>query len=190
MTGSTVVVARLAMGLVFIVASAAKITQPSAFAAIIREHGISRPVAPVLAVLVIAAEFALGMSHLLGRLMTAAVAGAIALLLVFLGIVVNDLIHGRETPCGCFSPSDREPVSARTVVRLGTLIVVELLLLPSAISAPDSWEMSTSIGRAPSLIVGQALMSLTIAIWLYQSRDLMVALRARGSVSDSKGASR
>jgi uncharacterized membrane protein YphA (DoxX/SURF4 family) len=117
---------RVPLGGVFIVAGAAKIADPSAFALEIHNYQLLPALAPVLAATLPAVELVVGLAMIVGpRGWARAGAAASALLMaVFTVAVGSALARGINISCGCFGAGSA-PV---TVVTLGR----DLLLLAAS----------------------------------------------------------
>ncbi|MEO7442054.1 MAG: MauE/DoxX family redox-associated membrane protein [Acidimicrobiales bacterium] len=135
--------ARMAVGVVLLVAGAAKLGQPAwrATAATFGAPGWLAPVLPWV-------ELSLGAALLvgLGRPWTAW--GALALLAVFTVIVAQRLRRGDRVPCGCFGEASPAPVGLQTLARN---LLLCLLALVAALGGGDG---SPTVGPA---VVGVGL---------------------------------
>ncbi len=127
------VVTQLALGLVFLASSLAKLRDPAAFARGVASYellpqGLARSAGYAL----IPLEALLACAHLTGLwLRPGALLGAAMLCVFALGVAIN-LRRGRGLPCFCFSARGGELLSARTLARLGLLLAGECLLLSDA----------------------------------------------------------
>ena len=97
------------------------------FTQALEEFGVPRPgiVAPILPVL----EGGLAVLLVAARDEAWPAFLAIAVLAVFTGAVVANLVGGAPKPCPCFGPSgtDARPVSAATVARNGYLVALGVI---------------------------------------------------------------
>ena len=99
-------VARLALGLVFIVASGDKILHPKAFAEIIHNYQIlPDDLINIAAIVLPWLELVLGVLLVVGVWLPGAVILANVLLLAFLFSLIFNAIRGLDVHCGCFATS-------------------------------------------------------------------------------------
>jgi methylamine utilization protein MauE len=126
-------VAQLAVGLVFLPSASGKLQNPVGFAQGVSEYRILPSyLAFGVGMLLIPLEFFLGVSHLTGWLLAYTVPMGLATLASFAVAVAVNLRRGRSLPCYCFGSQDRERISGRTLARLLLLFACELLLLLDA----------------------------------------------------------
>lgn len=115
-------VARITLGAAFASSAGAKLANRTAFAEALADFGVPqvRVVAPALPVV----EGGLAILLVLVRQAAWPAYLAIAVLVVFTGTVVANLMSGEPKPCPCFGPprADAAPVSAATVARNGYLV--------------------------------------------------------------------
>lgn len=114
---------QLAVGFVFLAASASKLADIKAFRLTVLGYAIV-PAALVttVAFVTVVVEITIGAALLAGYLVAAAVPTGLAALAAFaLGISVN-LIRGRRIPCGCFG-SRADTISARSLMRIALLTI-------------------------------------------------------------------
>lgn len=96
-------VARILLGLIFVVAAALKGLDPAEFAHQMAGYGIVGPAVSGLSTpLLIAFEFTLGVALLAGFRPRASALTAVALLVAFIGIEAYGIAQGRTEACGCF----------------------------------------------------------------------------------------
>lgn len=124
-------IARIALGLLFILAGILKINHAADLAATITDLrlGLPGPLVAVLAVGLPPFEILLGVYLIGGWLLFAASGAAAVLLLVFIIVLSSAVIRGLSAPCGCFGPGDTSPTTWLTVLRDGAAIVPALYLL-------------------------------------------------------------
>lgn len=124
-------IARLIVGLVFVVAGIAKIGHPADFASTIVAFRFNFPPAFVgFAGLALPPfEVVLGAYLLLGWQLRIASVAAVALLTVFIIALSSVVIRGIPTPCGCFGPGETDPVTWWTVARDCGAIIPAIYLL-------------------------------------------------------------
>jgi uncharacterized membrane protein YphA (DoxX/SURF4 family) len=124
---TAVLVARITLAAAFAYSAATKLTHPAAYKQGLADFGVprSRLVAPALPVL------EGGLAALLVAVRDDAWPAflAIAVLAVFTGAVVANLVGGQPAPCPCFGPpgADARPVSAATVARNGYLVALAVI---------------------------------------------------------------
>jgi hypothetical protein len=126
--GATVaLVARITLAVTFGLSAATKLTDRPAFARALREFGLPRSDALSWALPLIEGGLALALELVRGAAWPAFL--AVAVLAVFTGAVVANLIGDRPAPCPCFGPptAGARPVSAATVARNGYLVALAVL---------------------------------------------------------------
>jgi len=124
-------IARIALGLVFLAAGALKIGHASDLAATITAFGFGLP--PVLVAIAAIAlppfEVLLGVYLIGGWLLPATSVVASALLVLFIGVVASVVARGLHVSCGCFGSADSAPATWWTVVRDGVFIIPAIYLV-------------------------------------------------------------
>jgi hypothetical protein len=126
--GATIaVVARITLAATFGLSAATKIGQRRAFAGALKDFGLPRADALSWALPLVEGGLALALVLVTGEAWPAVL--AIAVLAVFTGAVIANLIGDRPAPCPCFGPpaSDARPVSAATIARNGYLAAFAVL---------------------------------------------------------------
>ena len=137
--------ARIAVGLVLLVAGAAKLRQP-AWPATAAAFGAPRPLIPVLPWV----ELVLGSLLVAGVALPYTAWAALALLAAFTGAVATRLRRGDAVPCGCFGETAPTPVGRDTVVRNLALCVLALM---AARAGPDEGGVaSAALGVAGAFV--------------------------------------
>ena len=136
-------VARLALGVIFLVASLDKIMHPQAFSEMIYNYQLLPDRVINLAALVLPwMELVLGLLLILGRALPGSVVLSNLLLLAFFGALMFNLARGLNIHCGCFStdPSG-DPATWWYVTRdsgflvLGGYLFLKTILLKQAPAA-------------------------------------------------------
>lgn len=124
-------IARVAVGLVFIVAGVLKVGHAADLASTIVAFRLNLPASFVgfAALALPLFEIVLGAYLLLGWQLRASSAVAAGLLLVFIAALSSVVIRGIATPCGCFGPGETEPVTWWTVARDGGALIPALYLV-------------------------------------------------------------
>ncbi len=123
--------ARVGLAILFIVAGAIKLRDPALFATEIANYQLLPAFAPHLAATLPATELVIGAGLLFLRPMRwrrAAVAGALALLVLFTIGVVSAYFRGIDIACGCFG-SGGETITILTLLRNAGLLAVAGSLL-------------------------------------------------------------
>ncbi len=162
-------VARLVIGLVFLVSGAAKLRDPVSFRAAVENYRILpaplvTPVARTLPPL----EVVLGAALLLGVLIVPMAVLAAVVLLAFAGAIWVNVRRERTIGCGC-GFAGRQQVSRRLVVRNGVLVVAALAAAAwpsaalavapgpgvpaSALTALDAWGVVVATATSIALVV-------------------------------------
>lgn len=135
-------VGRFAIGLVLLVAGAAKLRQP-AWPATAKAFGAPRLVVPVLPW----TELGIGALLLAGVGLPWTAGVAVALVVAFTVAVARNLRRGVTTPCGCFGETAARPVGTDTLVR-------NLALCPLAASAAINPSYGGTFGAVAGLVIG------------------------------------
>jgi uncharacterized membrane protein YphA (DoxX/SURF4 family) len=120
------VVARVALGAVFVVAGASKLSAGRAWPEQAGQLGVARPIALAVPWF----ELALGAMALVGLVPSAVAAVALAALTAFTAVLVRTLRQGRRPPCACFGAWSARPLGWQHVVRnaaFASLAVVALV---------------------------------------------------------------
>ncbi len=121
--------ARVALGFVWILAGGAKLAQTGSRREAVAAFGVLPPsvAAPVDAVIPIA-ELVLGVLLVVGKWVVAAAAVSSALLSAFTVAILFNLARGRRVPCPCFGEFARRPISWVSVARNAGLLALALLI--------------------------------------------------------------
>lgn len=124
-------IARIALGLVFLAAGALKIGHASDLAANITAFGFGLP--PVLVAIGSIAlppfELLLGVYLIGGWLLPATSVVASAMLLLFIGVVASVVARGLTVSCGCFGAGDSAPATWWTVARDAAFLIPAIYLV-------------------------------------------------------------
>jgi uncharacterized membrane protein YphA (DoxX/SURF4 family) len=124
------ILARVVLGLTFILASADKLRNPAAFAEIVYNYQLLpdllvNPVALVLPFL----ELTCGLALVAGRLALGAAAIVAGLMAVFMAALGFNVWRGLDVACGCFSTaSSADPMSPATLARDAAILLLALLV--------------------------------------------------------------
>ncbi len=128
---STFSVARIGLGLVFMVAAVPKILNPGEFAGAVFNYQILAPrLVNPFALLLPWIELAVGVLLVAGWWLESAVILADVLLAVFLSVALFNIARGLDIDCGCFGSSGSgRPAGILTVSRDLALLLLGLYLL-------------------------------------------------------------
>jgi hypothetical protein len=134
-------VARIIVGLVFIVAGVLKVGHAADLGSTIVAFRLDLPAHFVgfAAVALPLFEIVLGAYLLLGWQLRIVSVVSVALLLVFIAALSSVVIRGIPTPCGCFGPGETDPVTWWTVVRDGAAVI------PAAYLVWWSWRAAPAL---------------------------------------------
>ena len=126
-------IVQLAIGIVFLLSASSKVLHPATFARGVRAYKLlPDSLAFVVGLLLIPIEIILGISHLVGWLLSYMAPLALATLISFAIAVSVNLKRGRVLPCYCFGGQGGEQITKRTLARLGLLIAGELIVFAGA----------------------------------------------------------
>jgi hypothetical protein len=126
--GATIaLVARIILAATFGLSAATKLADRPGFARALRDFGLPGSGALSWALPVLEGGLALALLLVAGGAWPAFL--AVAVLALFTGAVVANLMGGRPAPCPCFGPptAGARPVSAATVARNGCLVALAVL---------------------------------------------------------------
>jgi hypothetical protein len=124
---TTALVARITLAAAFGLSAALKLGHRAAFAKGLKEFGV--PASGVLASVLPPVEAVLALLLVTVRNQPWPAFLAIAVLALFTGAVVANLVGDRPAPCPCFGPpgAGARPVSAATVARNGYLVALAVV---------------------------------------------------------------
>ena len=124
---SVALVARITLAATFGLSAATKLADRPALAGAVREFGLPRSDALSWALPLVEGGLALALVLVRGAAWPAFL--AVAVLAVFTGAVVANLLGDRPAPCPCFGPpvAGARPVSAATVARNGYLVALAVV---------------------------------------------------------------
>jgi len=123
------ILARMALGLVFLAAAWDKIVDPAAFAKILRNYQILPDMLVYGVALVLPwIEVVTGMCLLTGFVARGAGLCASLMMGVFLAAMAWAVHKGISTQCGCFTTKADDAISAATFIRDGSIMVLALLV--------------------------------------------------------------
>ncbi|MDQ6825098.1 MAG: DoxX family membrane protein [Candidatus Eremiobacteraeota bacterium] len=124
-------IARIGLGLLFIVSGSLKLRHSGDLAATITglHLGLPGPLVAAIAVALPPFEILLGIYLATGLLLFVASTVAAVLLLIFIAVLSSAVLRGLSAPCGCFGPGDNAPTTWLTVLRDGAAIIPALYLM-------------------------------------------------------------
>jgi len=152
--GATVaLVARITLAATFALSAATKLADRPGFARALQAFGLRRSEALSLALPVVEG----GLAALLVLVRTEAWPAflAVAVLALFTGAVVANMIGGRPAPCPCFGPptAGAKPVSAATVARNGYLVALAVLGTGATDGASVGAVIAAALVTVPATLV-------------------------------------
>lgn len=167
-----------AIGAVFAFSSITKVARLRSFLAGVSAYRlIPEPLVTPLGVGVVLLEALLSFSHLTSVGITILAPCGLALLLVLTCAVAINLKRGRVLPCYCTGSDQDEPISSRTLARLGLLIAAECYLIVTfAQSSEGSLRSPFAVATVPAfvnILVGTFIV-LEAAAWFLRLADLRV----------------
>jgi Methylamine utilisation protein MauE len=182
---------QVTVGFVFAAAVVPKLTRPSVFAATVAAYKVVPPQpARWLAGVIIGTEAFIAIALVTGWVAAAALHVALALILLFSGVVAWSLWRGRRIACGCFGGPGEE-ISARSLMRLALLLGATVVLLVLSYAGAGSPVALSSLSGEPTTIIGYLVdvgaMSAAfaaVAMWALSAKQtyaVLVAL-AQGTV--------
>ena len=123
------ILARMALGLIFLAAAWDKIVDPLAFAKIIRNYQILPDMAVAGVALTLPwIEVVVGMCLVTGFVARGAALSGCLMMAVFLCAMAWAWHKGISTQCGCFTTKTDDAISLATFVRDGSILALALLV--------------------------------------------------------------
>ena len=125
-------ICRIAIGAIFIIASADKILEPEQFAAVIHSYALlPDSLINLFALFLPWFELTVGAAFVASRKYRNAAATAIVMMLAMFCIAVSiNLVRGSEIGCGCFhSGEEQDPISIANVFRNLVMMGITLAVL-------------------------------------------------------------
>jgi uncharacterized membrane protein YqaE (UPF0057 family) len=151
---AAVFVTRIAVGLVLVVAGAAKLRSLSEFRAGVRAYRLVPDwLAGVFALLLPPFEVLLGVGFLAGIWLSWTPTAFLAMVTVFTAAQVINYRSGNRVSCNCFGASPSEPISLATI---GRLVILGLLTIGLLVISPGSTQ-PTSSSTIPLLAIAFGL---------------------------------
>jgi peroxiredoxin/uncharacterized membrane protein YphA (DoxX/SURF4 family) len=120
---------RVLLAFVFVVAGLAKLVDRSGSRKAMADFGVPTPLAPVVGVALPVAEVAVAVALVLRSAAWGGALGALALLLLFIGVIGYNLAQGRTPDCHCFGQFSSRPVGWPTLVRNGVLAALASVIV-------------------------------------------------------------
>jgi hypothetical protein len=146
--------ARLVVAFVLAVAAFLKLRAAGSLRGQVREFGVAAPLDGVVAVGLPVVELGVAAALVAFAGSPLPAFGTVALLALFTGAVVANVVRGRRVPCPCFGAGVSDaPVSSRTIVRNGWL----LALAVAATGAADGAGVVPTAFLAALLLVPTAV---------------------------------
>jgi len=152
--GATVaLVARITLAAIFGLSAATKLAQRAEFARALTDFGLPGREALSWALPIV--EGGLGLALVLAPAEAWPAFLAIAVLVLFTGIVVANLVGDRPAPCPCFGPptDGARPVSAVTVARNGALVGLAVLGTGATDGASVALAVALAAVTAPAALM-------------------------------------
>ena len=127
------IIGRVALGVIFLVAAWGKIADQAALAKIIHNYHILPDIFINLAALILPwVEAVLGVCLITGFASRGASLLSTLLLAVFIAAMAYAYLKGYNTQCGCFTTKADDPISPRTLLRDGSMLVLAGLVMVSS----------------------------------------------------------
>ena len=163
-------IARLALAIVFFIAGASKLADRASWRATMLEFGLPPFLTPFLAVALPVAELGVAMALLPGTSASWGALGALILLGAFSVGLVNLLVRGRHAECRCFGALHSSPVGWSTLARNVALALIAVFVLvgQGAGAGPSYLDWFGNLDRmewTALVAVGVALGLLAAAAW-------------------------
>lgn len=152
--GATIaLVARITLAATFGLSAATKVAHRPGFARALRDFGLPRSDALSWTLPLVEGGLGLALVVVQGAAWPAFL--AIAVLALFTGAVVANLIGERPAPCPCFGPptAGARPVSAATVARNGYLVALAVLGTGSTDGASVGAALAAAAVTAPATLI-------------------------------------
>jgi hypothetical protein len=123
----TVVIASMALGLVFAYAAGLKLLDlPGFISGIAAYRRVPNRFAARAGGVLVIAEITVAIAHIADIGLRMILPGAIAILSLFLVVTANSLIRGEKVACLCFGSSRDETISTISVIRIGLMLSAEI----------------------------------------------------------------
>jgi len=179
-TSVLLAVLRSLLALVFFVSALTKLADRGGFKSALRSFGVPERLQPALVLLVPVLELAIGIGLLPAASAWLAAAGALGLLIVFTVAIAAALVRGRRPECHCFGQFSSAPVTWKTVLRNGALMVATAAIVIMGTARPEpslvTWINRLTLPEALGLIAAIVL----AAVVSIETRMLARVLRQNG----------
>jgi putative oxidoreductase len=143
-----VLLARLALGAIFLYAAATKVPDMAAFAKDVANYRLlAAALVPFVAAVVVGIEIVVGLALVTGLWARAAALVAAGMLVVFVAGLSQALLRGIDLRCGCFGGDDA--ADWWTVLRDLAMLVPALVVLFTPIPVPrrEGTDLAAHLGR-------------------------------------------
>jgi len=122
---SVMIIARLAIGAIFIASSIPKLMQPYDFLAGVYSYElVGAKLGVMVAIILPWLELFVGICLVGGVFVRGAVLASMGMCVMFSLALVSALWRGLEISCGCFSSANQDVISYLTVIRAAVLLMV------------------------------------------------------------------
>jgi uncharacterized membrane protein YphA (DoxX/SURF4 family) len=143
---SLMIIARIAIGVIFIASSIPKLIQPYDFLASVYGYElVGAKLGVAVAIILPWLELFTGICLAGGVFVRGAILASIGMCAMFSFVQISALWRGLEISCGCFSSVDNKVISYWTVIRSASLLLASgaiyahiVLIVPKTINAPES----------------------------------------------------
>lgn len=162
-------VSRILFAIIFLTASITKSHDAAAFAKTIRQLGVTKGLAPIVAWLIITYEAVLGLLFTFGIFPTLSTIAALMLLILFAVVSIRALILRQRIKCNCFGRVT-SLLGKQTLLRSVLLIIPVSIYYLSTFYTDSLWWPSTLDTIIPLVSISVAAILLTR--WLLIARPL------------------
>lgn len=166
--GTILVIARVALAVVFATAGVAKLADIDGSRRAAREFGLGPSLALPIAFLLPLAELVTAAALLPSGSATAGAAAALILLLVFAAAIGVSLARGRQPDCHCFGQIHSAPAGPGTLVRNLALAALAGVVLVAGRDDPGPSAIAwiAELGPGAAIAAGSALLLAALGGWL------------------------
>jgi len=170
-TSALLAVFRSLLVLVFFVSALTKLTDRGGFKSALWSFGVPERLQPAVVLLVPVLELAIGIGLLPATSAWLAATGALGLLIVFTVAIAAAILRGRRPECHCFGQFSSAPVSWKTVLRNGALMVAAAAIVIMGTTRPGpslvTWVNRLTLPAALGLIVAVVVLTVvSIETWV------------------------
>jgi putative oxidoreductase len=122
---SVMIIARLAIGVIFIASSVSKLLQPYDFLASVYSYELVGPNTGIVTAIVLSwLELFVGICLVGGIFVRGAILASTGMCAMFIFVLASALWRGLEISCGCFNSSAQNVISYWTVIRAAALLLI------------------------------------------------------------------